>query len=246
MGGCIRKGGYDVSEIGSSVQPPSSREGRGYLEIQKGDSLPPTFGGSDLLLRGEEGPNGDFQGRGLDAWKLTFQKRFGALWQQRECFWLLVVLSVLGAIAIGAAIRRHHAAALGQSIIGENCQTHCDCEGGAVMCSTRILWNARHVFKGNPNACAAAYDKVLQHCPCCSVCPLEQVPNCAVPSIAAEQGCEKRCDCAGGPVTCRARVLWSAQHIYTGNADSCLLAHGAVSRNCPCCAACPLDDVGCG
>mmetsp|Transcript_95638 Transcript_95638/g.205209 ORF Transcript_95638/g.205209 Transcript_95638/m.205209 type:complete len:253 (-) Transcript_95638:95-853(-) len=248
MGGCIRKEGEEVSEIGSGFQPPGSGTDRSYLDIKAG-SLGSAPDESDLLRQGEDGRDGDPRGWDLRSLEVIPQMRSLAKWRQKELVLILAVLSVLGAIGIGTAIHRRHVAASGPSIIGtsgENCQKHCDCEGGSVMCSTRILWNARNVFKGNPNACAAAHGKVLQHCPCCSVCPLEQVQGCAAPSVATEQGCEKRCNCDGGPVTCRTRVQWSAQHVFPGRPDSCSVAHQTVLRNCPCCAACPLEDVGCG
>merc|ERR550532_2899143 len=61
----------------------------------------------------------------------------------------------------------------------------------------------------------------------------------------APQDCNTRCHCKGGPVTCRFRIQWNADHIFPGNALACTLAHQRVVQNCPCCSVCTLSLADC-
>mmetsp|Transcript_3792 Transcript_3792/g.8521 ORF Transcript_3792/g.8521 Transcript_3792/m.8521 type:complete len:599 (+) Transcript_3792:303-2099(+) len=61
----------------------------------------------------------------------------------------------------------------------------------------------------------------------------------------ADNGCDHVCDTGGVSSTCSSRVMWSAEHSWSGVAARCTKALETVMMDCDICAQCSLAEVGC-
>merc|ERR1712217_591404 len=59
------------------------------------------------------------------------------------------------------------------------------------------------------------------------------------------QGCDTSCPLQNYNATCRDRILWAAKHYTAQQQEPCVSAFSLVLEQCPTCAYCFPQDVGC-
>jgi len=130
------------------------------------------------------------------------------------------------------------------------CGAVCSLNGHSVTCRSRMEYSVKHQFVGQPFACAKAHTLLLQQCPVCDGCSLEEL-KCLKPKTSNEQvisratACQSLCKYGGRPATCAARVRYAANKVTYGRRNVCESAYALVVEHCNVCSACSLEATGC-
>ncbi|CAK9036646.1 unnamed protein product [Durusdinium trenchii] len=59
-------------------------------------------------------------------------------------------------------------------------------------------------------------------------------------------GCDAQCNLHGETSTCKQRIEWSQQNVFSGKGNACNLAYSKVQVECDVCRACTIQAAGCG
>merc|ERR1712012_629142 len=131
------------------------------------------------------------------------------------------------------------------------CSSACVVNGVKTTCQDHIQQASLRDFLGHPKSCALAQGVIAKLCPVCRTCPPHEA-GCGILEVPTTtttfppgNPCDAVCMLGGQPATCRARVMWAFDHIFTNKPKACAQSHAMVLDQCSVCRICTVENTKC-